>query len=104
MAAGAPAAIGHGVEETSDEGNALLASAVFLQQEMAEVLLEAIDHLKGRKGVEVGLEFGLLLWLEMATMSAHQREQAAVLAGGRIDAAPTSQEVVVDEADDVEAN
>jgi hypothetical protein len=80
----------HGVEEASDEGDARLASAVFLQQEIADVLLEAIDYLKGRKGVEVSLEFCLLHWLEIATMSAHEREQAAVLAGGRIDVAPTS--------------
>ena len=36
-------------------------------------------------------------------MAAHQREQAAILGPDRIDLAPAGQEVMVDEADDMEA-
>ncbi len=36
-------------------------------------------------------------------MAPHQREQAAILAADRVDLAPAGEEVVVDDADDVEA-
>src|ERR1017187_4999378 len=39
----------------------------------------------------------------MVAMTAQQREQAAVLAADRVQVPPTGQEVVVDDADDMEA-
>ena len=89
----------HGAEETGDQFLAFPAGFVLLQQEVAEVLFEAVNHIERRKGVQVGLQFELLLRLEIAMMAAHQGDQTAVLAGSRVDVAPTSQEVVVDEPD-----
>ncbi len=60
------------------------------------MLLERVNHCQRGVRVEVGLQFGPLLRLEIAAVAAHERELAAVLAGHRIDIAPASQEVVVD--------
>jgi hypothetical protein len=38
----------------------------------------------------------------MVAMTAQQREQAAVLAADRVQVPPTGQEVVVDDADDMD--
>lgn len=52
-------------------------------------------------GRQVGRQAGLLLGAELAAVAAHQAHQAAVLAAGRVQLPPASQEVVVDQADDV---
>ena len=59
-------------EQPRDEGNALLAGAMLLQQEIAQVLLKAVNHSQGGVRVEVGLQFGFLLGLEIVTVVAHQ--------------------------------
>jgi hypothetical protein len=44
----------HGAQEAGDEGLALLAVAMFFQQQVAEALLEAVDQLQGRVSDPVG--------------------------------------------------
>ena len=51
--------------------------------------------------MEIGAELNLLIGLEVVAVPAHQRDQAAVFTAHRVDLSPASQEVVVDEADDV---
>ena len=60
------------MEEFGDKRNALLTGAVLLQQEVAEVLFEAIDSIQGGMLLQVGLQLGLLLRLEIAAMTAHE--------------------------------
>ena len=75
----------------------------FFSSKSQSRFFETVDFAQDRELVEAGLEFELLVGLEIVAVATHQREQAAVLGAGGIDLAPTGQEVMVDEADDVEA-
>lgn len=92
-----------GFEESRDECLALFAGAVFLQQQIAEALLETIDEIQGGVQFQVRSQAQLLFGLDVVAMAAHQRQQAAVPGTNGIDVAPAGQEVMVDEADDMEA-
>jgi hypothetical protein len=67
------------------------------------VLLEAVDDPEGRMRRQMGIELHLLSGLQVVTVSAHERHEAAVLAAGGIQIPPAGQKVVVDEADDMKA-
>jgi hypothetical protein len=99
------AEFGHGTREARHQVFALAAGLVLLQQQVAEALFEAIDDVQGETFGEMGRQADLLLGFEVVTVTvaAHQGEQAAVLDAGRVDLAPAGQEVLGDEANDVEA-
>ena len=92
-----------GTQKTGDQFLALSARFVFLQQQIAKPLFEAVDEVQGGALGQVGQQPDLLLGFEVVAVAAHQRDQAAVLGPGRIDLSPAGQEVVVDEADHMEA-
>lgn len=98
-----PAQLVTDLEQAGDEFAALLACAVFLQQQIAEILLEAVDEMESWMLSQVLAEPLLLIRFEIVAVAAHEREQAAVFAGRRVHFPPKGQEVVVDEANDVEA-
>ena len=52
---------------------------------------------------EIGSEPDLLLGLEIVAVAADQRGQGAILAADRVEFLPAGQEVVMDDADDMEA-
>ena len=70
------------LEEAVDQWDAFFSRVVLLQQQIAEPLFETIDFAQDRELVEVGLEFELLVGLEIVAVATHQREQAAVLGAG----------------------
>src|SRR5689334_8521803 len=75
---------------------------MLFQHQVAEALFEPIDLAERRELVEVALQLGFLVRIEVMAVPPHQREQAAMLGSEGIDFPPTSQELMVDEADDVE--
>src|SRR5689334_8642692 len=91
------------LEKSLDEGNALLSRAVFLQQQVAQTLFETIDFGQDGELLKVGLQLGALLGLEIVAMTPHERKQAAMLGAGGVNLPPAGQEMVVDQANDVEA-
>jgi len=84
-----------GAQEARRQRLALPVAAVFLQQQVAEALLEAVDRLQGGMSMEVAVSFSCWQGLRFVAMAAHQAQQAAVLAADGIDVSPTGQEVVV---------
>ncbi len=92
-----------GAQKTGREPGALLTGAIFLQEEVAEALLEAVDELQGGLLGQVTFQVEVLFGTQVMAMAPHEGEQSAVTAGDRIEIAPTRQEVVVDQPDDVEA-
>src|SRR5437867_2192924 len=56
-------------------------------------LLEAVDEFQRGIFFQIGGEPQLLLRAQVMAVTAHQRQQPAVLAGERIDLAPAVQEV-----------
>src|ERR1700731_1706982 len=93
----------YGAQEARDQDLALPAGAMLFQQQVAQPLLKPVDEFQGGMFSQVGGELELLLGSQIVAMPAHQRQQPAVLAGDGIDLAPAVQEVMVDDADDVEA-
>jgi hypothetical protein len=85
------------------EAFTFLAGLVFLQQQVAEALFEAVDDLQDGMFGQIGCQADFLLGFEIVAVAAHEAEQAAVLAGDRIDLPPGGQKMLIDEADDVEA-
>ena len=92
-----------GVQQAGRQEFALVAGAVLFEQQVAEPLFESIDRRQDGPACEVIGEAVLLVGREVVAMAAHEAEQAAVFGAGGIDLAPAGEEVVVDEADDVEA-
>jgi hypothetical protein len=76
---------------------------MFLEQQITEALLESIDFAQDGELIKIGLQLDGLFRLEIVTMAAHQREQAAMFGSSGVDVPPAGQEVVIDEADDMEA-
>ncbi len=97
------AQLDHGAEEARGQLLALPPRFVFLEEQVAEALFEAVDEVQGRVLGQIGQQAKALIGFEVVPMPSHQREQTAVLAARRIDLSPAGQEVVVDEPDDVEA-
>ena len=62
------------LEEAIDQRDAFFARAVLLQQQIAKPLFETVDFAQDRELVEVGLEFELLVGLEIVAVVTHQRE------------------------------
>ncbi len=75
----------------------------FFQQQITEPLLEAVDEFQRRVRSQVIGKPCSLLRLQAVAVAAQEREQAAVLTRHRIQFLPAGQEVVIDEADHVEA-
>src|SRR5512133_713405 len=82
---------------------ALACGAVFVQQNITESLLEAIYAIQRRMLREIVLKLSALRLREVGEVAAHQREQAPILGAGGIELAPERQEMLVDEANDMEA-
>ena len=95
--------IGDGTQEARDELLTGFAGFVFLQQQVAEALFETIDLVQRRVLGQICQQARLLLGFEVMAVAAHQGHPAAVLGAYGIDLAPARQEVMVDEADDMEA-
>ncbi|GIU77640.1 MAG: hypothetical protein KatS3mg005_0878 [Bryobacteraceae bacterium] len=89
------------LEEAAGEAAALGAGLVLVQQQVAEAPPEAVDDLRG--GMLGQLLVEALLLGRAEAVAAHEAQQAAVAAGGGTELAPAGEEVMVDEADDVEA-
>ena len=97
------AEIGDCAQEARDQLLALFTGFVLLQQQVAEPLLKPIDFVQRGVLRQIREQPYLLLGFEVMTMAPHQRHQSTVLRTGRVDLAPASQEVVVDETDHMEA-
>jgi hypothetical protein len=69
---------------------------------MAQPLFEAVGGSQHRVKLEITLQPGLLLRLQIPSVTAHQRDQTAVFAGHWIQLPPKRQEVMIDEPDDME--
>ncbi|HYI96811.1 MAG TPA: hypothetical protein VEX68_24935, partial [Bryobacteraceae bacterium] len=82
---------------------ALRAGTIFLQQQVAKLLFEAVDEFESGELGQVRREPRLLLCGKVMPVSAHQRKQSAMFGSDRIEFAPASQEVMVDETNDMEA-
>jgi len=91
-----------GAQEARDQDLALPASAMLLQKQVAEPLFEAVNEFQRGIFFQIGGEPELLIGAQIVAVAAHQRQQPAVLTGG-IDLAPAVQEVMVDDADHMEA-
>ena len=64
-----------GAEEARRQLLALFAGAVFLQQQVAELLFETVDQLQRRVSGQVGGQAKLLIGSEVVAMTAQQGEQ-----------------------------
>jgi len=92
-----------GAQQFGDESGALLTGPMFFQQEIAESLFKAVDHLQPGMDLQVGLKFFQLLRLEVVTVPAHERQQSAILGTDRVQIAPAIEKVVIYQPDDVKA-
>jgi hypothetical protein len=92
------AKVSNGSEQAGDELSALPGGATFLQQQVAEVLFEAVDRIQDGMGIQIGLESGFLFRSKMPAVAPHQGNQAAVPAADGIQIAPAGEEMMVDEA------
>jgi len=90
-------------QETRHQLLTLPAVAMFLQQQIAEPLFEAVDGLQHRMLSQISGQAKLLIRSEIVPMTPHQREQAAILRTHPIEVSPAGQEVMIDDADHVEA-
>ena len=82
---------------------ALFACTVLFQDQVTQPLFEAVDRLQHRVVRQISGQVKLLIGPKIVAMAAHQGEQASILGAGRIEAPPTGQEVMIDDADDMEA-
>jgi hypothetical protein len=92
-----------GTQEPRDQNFPLPTGAMFLQQQIAEPLLEAVDEFQGWVFFQIGGEPKQLIGAQIMAVAAHQQQQTAILAGDGIYVAPASQEVMIDDADDMKA-
>lgn len=81
---------------------ALLASAMLLQEQIAEPLFEPVDHLQRRILGQIGAQPFQLLGPEIVPMAAHQGEQSAVLRSDGVQIAPAVQEVMIHQPNHME--
>ncbi len=81
----------------------LLGIDCFDQQQSHEPLLGLIQGLQHRPLGQIGLQGQLLFGVELPMMAAHEAEQAPVLSAFWVLLLPQFEEVVVDQAHDVEA-
>ena len=71
---------------------------MLLQQQITETLLKAVDDREQRVLAEILLQAHQLIRAQIVPMAAHEREQAAVFGAYRIEIAPASEKVLVDQA------
>jgi len=92
-----------GAKKTRYQLLTLLARTVFLEQQVAPPLLETIDGLQRRMLRQIASQPKLLIGSQTVTTAPHQGNEAAVLGADAIQVTPASQEMMVHDADHVEA-